>query len=561
MKKISIKFKAAFAAYFFIKTFSFIEKYVKIRSNKTGGARMKNNYKIMRTIFENTFQRVLECKDDKTGEIFYSNIIMNKKVINLINLESINTINSNIIECYCSSDRLYIFTNQLNTYSKSLREYIINTELSIKKQYDLTKKVIELTMNIFNMTDIVQKKILDLDKLYVDEKGNLIVDLNFIFEQEYDISDNETFYSLGNIIHFIFSKEEIDDYNISEAVPPDILKIIVRSITKEYMHPKDALAEMYNSPIYNMINSFSGKNNKNNKNENIKAEAKKIFENENIENYSKNEEKRENVNSLNLDDSKQINKKAIMEAAVGDLENEKIFNAEIQDKVIFDIYLNSEDEDDDEEYEGTSYFNSDIIKKAIISIVALVIILMAGKFLINKINESKEVASVLPVGNQSESNSDAQNKTELLDGESKYLNEELIKSSGFTGNVAAIDNETYAEGSNSLLIANSKNESNKTLFASIDFTDENNKYMQKKQIALSAKAKSEKDLVASVVLEAYKNGKLTTTFNKDVEIFDDMWSQIMVPVNMPEADMLNVYLQYEGKNNVWMDSLLIDITK
>ena len=36
---------------------------------------MNNNYKIIRTIFENVFQRVVECKEDESGDVFYSNII------------------------------------------------------------------------------------------------------------------------------------------------------------------------------------------------------------------------------------------------------------------------------------------------------------------------------------------------------------------------------------------------------------------------------------------------------------------------------------------------------
>ena len=65
------------------------------------------------------------------------------------------------------------------------------------------------------MTDIVQQKILDLDKLYIDDEGKVIVNCDLVFEQEYDISDNETLKRMGNIIHFIFSKVEILYFLIS----------------------------------------------------------------------------------------------------------------------------------------------------------------------------------------------------------------------------------------------------------------------------------------------------------------------------------------------------------
>lgn len=74
----------------------------------------------------------------------------------------------------------------------------------MKQQFDLAEKAINLASDIFNMTDVVQQKIMDLDKLYIDGNNDLIVDCNLIFEQEYDIADNETFKRLGNIIHVIF---------------------------------------------------------------------------------------------------------------------------------------------------------------------------------------------------------------------------------------------------------------------------------------------------------------------------------------------------------------------
>ncbi len=187
---------------------------------------MNNNYKIIRTIYENVFQRILECKDNDTGEIFYSNIITSKKVINLINIQDLQKLKSNILECYNTEDRIYIFTKFLETDCKKLTELVKNN-LTLKQQFSLAEKSIHLANNVYNMTDVVQQKILDLDRLYVDENNDLVVDCNLIFEQEYDIADNETFKRLGNIIHMIFSGMEIIDYNISDTIPPDILKIIV----------------------------------------------------------------------------------------------------------------------------------------------------------------------------------------------------------------------------------------------------------------------------------------------------------------------------------------------
>ena len=87
---------------------------------------MNNNYNIIRTIYENVFQRILECKDNDTGAIFYSNIITSKKVINLINIQDLKKLKSNILECYNTEDRIYIFTKFLETDCKKLTDLAKN---------------------------------------------------------------------------------------------------------------------------------------------------------------------------------------------------------------------------------------------------------------------------------------------------------------------------------------------------------------------------------------------------------------------------------------------------
>jgi hypothetical protein len=92
---------------------------------------MNNNYKIIRTIYENAFQRILECKDDDTGAIFYSNIITSKKVINLINLNDLKKIKSNILECYNTEDRIYIFTTCITFKQLPASPFISSTPFFI----------------------------------------------------------------------------------------------------------------------------------------------------------------------------------------------------------------------------------------------------------------------------------------------------------------------------------------------------------------------------------------------------------------------------------------------
>lgn len=524
---------------------------------------MNNNYKIIRTIFENVFQRVLECKDNDTGEIFYNNVITNKRVINLINIDVLNSLNSNILDCCRIEDRIYIFTKSLEAQGRSLKEYVINNNLSLKKQFALSKKTIELASDLFNLTDVVQQKILDLNKIHVDENDNLIVDCNLVFEQEYDIQDNETFKRMGNMLHYIFSGTEIVDYNISESVPPDMLKIIVRCLTKEYIYPNDALTELVNSPIYNMVSAAN-------------AKVSKVKQKTIPPNFDK-------VDSLKIDEADyDLNKDES-----SDNIDEDVLNIYLRDNNNNSINDNLEENNSKKNIKH-SLSNKDI-KRAGVSILLIAFVLMIGSHFINKIsNNSEKVlgknADVTQSTKKTDDNVDnvdnvdndeivdketfeagsteiGDESLEEIDSISKFLNKDLLQSIGYTGSVAETDNDIFVEGKKSLVVINDGEEKVKALFAAIDFTDPNYSYMLKKQIGVATKIKSENDLSSLIVLEAYKDGKLASTFHTTVQIYNDMWSQNIVAINVTNADFLNIYIEYSGKNKVWIDSIYIDVVK
>ena len=519
-----------------------------------------NNYKIIRTIYENVFQRVLECKDNTSNDTFYNNVITSDKVINLINIEVLREISTNIIECKKTDDRIYIVTRPLETENKNIKDYIKNNNLTLKQQFALAKNIINLSSDIFNMTDIVQQKILDLDKIYIDKDGQIVVDCNLIFEQEYDISDNETLKRMGNIIHFIFSGSEIVDYNISEMIPPDILKIIVRCLTREYMYPKNAMTELITSPIYKMIYTD--------------------------DEIKKDEKLNKDLVAVTLDGNK-INKEAVQQSKEElmklEVENDNISE---DDNGILNIYLNNNTENNNHKEFNNECLESNEpdkrVKKSgklssvnkefgkiVTSLLVVIVVLLLGRFIMNMLNNGgKDVPANSNSAVKPNENTEGQNalgtETEAASGSDstdKFLSKDLVAKQNYKGTVAAQDKEIYLDGDKSLIVKNESDEKIKALFATVDFTDQNYSYMLKQQIGVSIKVKSESDTTALIVLEAYKDGKLASTFHTSVQIYDDMWSPVLVPINVTNADSLNIYLEYSGKNKVWIDSVNIDVIK
>ena len=485
---------------------------------------MNNNYKIIRTIYENVFQRILECKDNDTGAIFYSNIITSKKIINLINIQDLEKIKSNILECYNTEDRIYIFTKSLETDCKKLTDLTKNN-LTLKQQFNFAEKSINLATNIYNMTDVVQQKILDLDRLYIDENNDLIVDCNLIFEQEYDIADNETFKRLGNIIHMVFSGTEIVDYNISDTIPPDILKIIVRCLTKEYVFPNDAMIELKKSPIFKMIY------------------GEEIVE--------------------NLED-KQTAEQLVIPVVKPVLKADKSIDEESDDSIL-NIYLNDDEEIPEKKKTIKKGNLHKEIKRALVSLLIVVLVLLMGNTIIKALNKNKDDETIIndekPPTQETPSGENPVEEQPISDSTDVHFNEELLEGLGYTGETGKKDTDIYVEGNSSMVIANDGQDKVSALFAAVDFKDENFNYMLMKQIGVSAKIKSLYDTKVQIVFEAYKDGAIKSNFHTLVNVYDDIWSPVTVPINVTDADALYVYLEYEGENKVWIDSLVIDVIK
>jgi hypothetical protein len=255
------------------------------------------------------------------------------------------------------------------------------------------------------MTDVVQQKILDLDRLYIDENNELIVDCNLIFEQEYDIADNETFKRLGNIIHVIFSGTEIIDYNLSDNIPPDIIKIIVRCITREYVFPKDALAELKNSPIFNMI---------------------------------------------------------FGEEVTDDIEEESKEPAIVIHDESSDDFLNIYLEDEEPLKKEKVTINKDI-KRAAVSLLIVVVVLLMGNTIIKKLNGNNEAEAVNnvkpPLSSPVNSPENLPENTPVeeepaFESTDVHLSQELLESIGYEGMVAQKDTDIYVEGNSSLSVVN-----------------------------------------------------------------------------------------------------------
>ncbi len=243
---------------------------------------------------------------------------------------------------------------------------------------------------------------------------------------------------------------------------------------------------------------------------------------------------------------------------------------------MLDIYLNDNNNTVKPVNEKRKPFSKKEIFRIAVSILIVVLVLIAGNKIIKKIsgndaantsnmdNVENNTGNETPSGQQPEAETPAgegEKQPEISDSTDMYFNEKLLNDVGYTGNKAERDSDIYVEGKNSLVVANEGEEKIKALFAVVNFKDEKFNYLLKKQTGIAAKMKSESDVTAQIVLEAYKDGAVTSNFHTLAEVYDDMWSQFTIPINVTDADSLNIYIEYEGKNKIWIDAVYIDVIK
>ncbi len=208
------------------------------------------NYDVEKIIYESNFQRIQLCKN-KDNELFYNNIIIRERLIDLIDKEFYPNNSDNLIAIEETEDRLYIYSkySELN----KLTEFTKSNELTYRERVEITENLLQKFEELEKYSDIQVASMLKEDNILIDEKNNIVFRNLLIFDQDYDIEESLLLKNTSNYIHYIFAGEFIKEFNISEDVPPDIKKIIIRAGSKEYSSIGELINSFKKSPTYTLI--------------------------------------------------------------------------------------------------------------------------------------------------------------------------------------------------------------------------------------------------------------------------------------------------------------------
>ncbi len=208
------------------------------------------NYDVEKIIYESNFQRILLCKNED-NELFYNNIILRERLIELIDKDFYPNNSDNLIAIEETEDRLYIYSK----YSEleKLTEFINKNELTYRERVEITENLLKKFEELEKYSDIQVQSMMIEDNILIDDNNNIIFKNLLIFDQDYDIEESILMKITSNYIHYIFAGEFIKEFNISEEVPPDIKKIIIRASSKEYGSIGELIDSFKKSPTYTLI--------------------------------------------------------------------------------------------------------------------------------------------------------------------------------------------------------------------------------------------------------------------------------------------------------------------
>ncbi|HBH12051.1 MAG: Uncharacterized protein XD91_0419 [Clostridiales bacterium 38_11] len=469
-----------------------------------------NNYDVKEVVFENSFQRVSLCVNNQNNTEFFNNIILSPRIIELLDIDLLTDVMPNVLAAGRNDDRAYIATPVLDAIT--LTEYINTNTLKMRQQLDLTTSLLTEFEKIEVFADLIQEAMTGPDNVLVID-GKIEFKNLLRFSQSYDISESLLVRQAGNYIHCIYTGEFINEFNISERLPPDIARLVVRCYSNQYLNISQVIEAFKHSSTYSLV-------------------------------LVTNNKTPDTDLLLNDDDS---------------FERDETLTD--NDPVFFEA-LESPLEETDQMAFGRE-------KLRLMAIVAIIIIPLMILFLSrcgnNEIeqptetgNASQTETTVNPSGENGESNNNASDLPETIND---FFSKELIElTNGST--TADIDFSRYYDGYTALMIKNDTEKNQKTLFAVVDLNNEKFRYLKEREVGITLRLSSDADnLEGSVIMEVVENNSIVSYSNQKMTLNSTNWKLNLTSIQLGNADRIDMYFEYTSPYSIWIDGIEIDILK
>ena len=457
----------------------------------------------------NNIQEIVICKHEDTEELFLIDTIFDTEVLQDVDLERLKRDIGGIYSIDQVDEGIRIITNYV--FHPSLKDAINNEEkeMPIERQMYFANFIVDSLLELNHLPLPLLDALFNQNDLIVDKNGNLQMLGSIILNPDYkDITIQDIFNRISNVLHIIFTGSEIIDGEIDEDLPLDIRKIITNCVNNHYITFSDLASDFKSSSHYNLVNPEA-------------QEGQKVH-----------------LIRKNLKSKKRYHyfrKYGLKIAAILILiplivyGSNKLFNYFSSDTD--PVYDNDPDsgENEDQDNENTDDPNWNIDGED------------------DLIDEE-----------ETDKDSNEADNEDLR----KYYNNTLLELAN-NEPIGVFDDSEYYKGTHSIKVDNTDNENKSTLIGIIDLNkDEFSSLKNKKNVDVSMWLKSENHSEAVITLKlANKNNNVVNSSSTPVDISGSFWTLHSNEIDTYDGDYIKIYITPKEKGNIWVDSILAEILK
>jgi len=460
------------------------------------------NLEIIDIYLKNQNQKIFLCKDKETEGLLLLNGISNRKVIEGVDISDLQSIIGTIKSFEEVEENTYILTNNLEY--PTIQEYLSNNRITLSKQVGYVGVLLDYLMRLKSLPLYILSSLFTSTSIKIDVKGEMQLSGLIIINDNYlDISTREIIHNLADIIHVIFTGNEMIDNTLGRNIPPDIQTIISNCINNRYLKFSDLLSDFKASKLYRLINPETEEGRK------VHLIRRNLY----TKRLMHNLKKKTVIVALIL----------MILAPVILLNAGKFIKANTR--------IGSRNEDTiPSNHEGNIGGEDD-----------------------------------QSIGTNTDPAKDEDTDSFFDDGSDKenlyyYYNEKLIEL-GKGEKLGVIDSETYHKGEYSIKVSSDNNIRNVYLVGGIDLENNYFNFLNGRDVNTSMWLTADKETEATIMIKLLDGEKIISQMTKKVTIPSDYWILHNMDFSTIKGKYIKIYISTQDKVNIWVDSFDVDLLK
>jgi len=459
------------------------------------------NFDILSVYLENDYQSIFVCKHKKTSDVYLVNSIIDKTLVSDVDFQSLKFNVKAIIDIIETEEEINIIMEHKT--GSTLIDYIKSNKMTLSDQVNFTSFIMDKIIKLKDQPNKIIESFLNHENLNVDDYGNISsTGVLLVNPNRLNISMEEVLRSIANVVSIIFSGSEISNNKSKEKLPPDIYRLINNCLENKYLRIIDLVSDYKSTNLYKLINPE-------------KQESRKIHK---------------------------MRKKLFRKRIMYKLKSKVI----IVLLLIIPIMVYAIN------------MITDVINKDVNNIIVEESKNKDSKFSENNIDFSKENTKVtIEKNSQSEesvlsANTSAEDIFDFLNEDMNIENEK---------NIGTIDSNEFHRGTSSIRVNNQGSESQTFLIGYIDLNDDKFNFMKDRVLNISFWIKSSNNTETSILLKLEGGGKVLSYTSKKFEVVKDNWIMQTADINSKNVDYIKMYITINPKEEMWIDSIEVDILK